>query len=186
MSDVTDLEKIKIDLLRDALKDVTDTIRALDRKVVFLVSYNALFLGAIVAIFAKNWNMILTQAQGLSTSLFGLFIFLWILFLIGIMLNIRPKYNPLDALYDREKMFGENLFFISTLNDKKYSLEFLTNCYDERVDSIKNVKKLLYSEIIILSYIRDSRIKEVKVAAYLSYLFTFVFAIVFLGYILRS
>ena len=42
---MTDMQKVKIEVLRDALKDASATIRALDKKISFLVSYNAIFLG---------------------------------------------------------------------------------------------------------------------------------------------
>ena len=48
---MTDIEKVKIEILRDALKDAIDTVRALDRKIIFLVSYNAIFIGIILKFF---------------------------------------------------------------------------------------------------------------------------------------
>ena len=51
---MTDIEKIKIDILRDALKDAMDTVRALDRKIVFLASFNGIFLGLISTLFLNK------------------------------------------------------------------------------------------------------------------------------------
>lgn len=174
MSKVDDLEKIKIEILRDALKDVVDTIRALDKKIIFLVSYNALFLSVIGALLIRKDEFILSH--GPITELLTLFLFLWVLLLIYIMLNISPTINPLDLIFDREKSFGKNLFFVKT-DSKKLSIEYLTNSYDKRINDVKAVKKLLYTEIIKLSYIRDTRIKHIDNAVFGSYIFTFIFAI---------
>ena len=51
---ISDSEKIKIDILRDALKDASDTVRFLDRKIAFLVSYNAIFLGVLGSFYIKE------------------------------------------------------------------------------------------------------------------------------------
>ena len=174
MNKIDDLEKIKIEILRDALKDASDTIRALDKKTIFLVSYNALFLSAIGALLIRKSEIISNLSP--LTALLALILFSWVLLIIYIMINISPNINPLDIIFDREKPFGKNLFFIKTDSDK-ISIEHLTNSYDQEITDIKKVKKLLYSEILKLSYIRDKRIKHINYASIGSYTFTFIFAL---------
>lgn len=183
MSDISDLDKIKIDILRDALKDVTDTIRALDRKIVFLTSYNALFLGIIGSMFVKNSDLILHQ--GLVTFGFALVIFFWICHVIIIMFNISPFSEPTDGLYTREKDFGKDLFFVH-IGENKKSIGYLRNSFDKRMTDIDELKSLLYNEIVKLSFIRDGRVKGVRYASFGSYFFTFIFALSLSAYILSS
>ena len=175
---MTDIEKIKIDILRDALKDTIDTIRALDRKINFLVSYNAVFLGFIVTIFLKynEIEKLLPNSYQYFYCFLGILGFIWVFVFIGIMMGISPKSNPLDVFKsDYDKSFANNIFFVFT-NGKKEKLDLneLTKNFKNLSDVI-DIEKLLYKEIGKVSYIRDTKLKSVKYSVMASYILTFIF-----------
>jgi len=178
MPKIDDLEKIKMDILRDAVKDASDTIRALDRKIVFLVSYNALFLGLIGTILAKKDTLAISSP---SVTILSIFAFFWVCVLIGIMMNISPVQNPSDVFYSKEdKKFGFNMFFILMKKDEHHSLEYLLNNFDKEITDERSAKKLLFKEIAKVSFIRDNKIRNIQLSVNLSYVFTFIFMLMFL------
>lgn len=148
---MTDIEKIKIDLLRDALKDVIDTVRALDRKIVFLASYNAVFLGIIFSFFFK-YNNIVEQVNYSQYfyPLLGILTLIWVFNFIRVMIGISPRSNPVEVFKSEEdKLFSNNIFFVST-DAKENSLvldDMLIN-YSE-IDNYEGLQKLLYRESVI-------------------------------------
>jgi len=176
-----DINKIKIEILRDAFKDVVDTIRALDRKIVFLVSYNAIFLGFIVSIFLKYKEVekLLPNSYEYFYCYLSILGFIWAFVLIGIMLNISPTVNPIDVFKsDEDKKFGQNIFFIFTDGKKKkLSLNKLIQSYDE-INTKEKLEKLLYKEIGKVSFIRDIKMKNIKYSVWASFSLTFVFILI--------
>ena len=170
-----EIDKIKIDILRDALKDTTDTIRALDRKIVFLVSYNAIFLGFIVTIFLryKDLEEILTKPH--YYFYLGILGFIWACVFIGIMMGIDPKRNPTEVFKEKEdRNFSNNVFFILTEGKESLKLDELLHNFD-KIDSLKKIYKLLYKEIGKTSYIRDMKSKSVSRSVTASWILTFIF-----------
>lgn len=177
-----DIEKIKIDILRDAVKDASDTIRALDRKVVFLVSYNALFLGVIGTILSKKDTLVLDSTSVIALSVIAI---CWVLLLIYTMMNVTPSQNPSDVLYSKDKDFGFNMFFVLVKKDEKHSLKYLLDNFNDNINDVESVKKLLFKEITKLSYIRDTKIEKLKLSIKTSYALTCVFILMFLYYIVK-
>jgi hypothetical protein len=182
-----DLDKVKIDILRDALKDAMDTVRALDRKIVFLASFNGIFLGLISTLFFKQ-KVLKNMISNIELFYCGLGIIaiFWIILFIQIMKGIAPKSNPIDVFKsDTDKKFSNNLFFIFT-DGKKKSLELstLVESY-EKIDSYKKIQKLLYKEIGKLSYIRDTKINSIKTSVKYTWLMITIFTVFFIGFILK-
>jgi len=173
---MNEIENMKIDILRDALKDVSDTLRALDKKTQFLISYNAIFLGLIGAIFLKNsenLEIVIWQKTLFLVSM-GILSFFWVMFLKQLMTNFSPEQNPLDAFCSNlDKNFANDTFFVLTGKHCK-NLEQLVKNYDDEIHNELSVKKLLYKEIVKLSYIRDKRINVLKDAVDKSSKFTIV------------
>jgi len=183
MSDTEkDIEKIKIDILRDAVKDASDTIRALDRKVVFLVSYNTLFLGVIGTILSKKDILLLNKISIIGLSVIAI---CWVLLLMYTMMNVSPSQNPSDVLYDKDKMFGFNMFFVLAGKDQKHSLKYLLDNFNDEISDIENAKKLLFKEVTKLSYIRDDKIRKLQFSIKVSACLTFIFILMFLFYIVK-
>lgn len=183
---MTDIEKVKIDILRDALKDAIDTVRALDRKVVFLVSFNTIFLGLVSTLFFKQEvlrKMILNVEM--FYSVLGAIGIVWIVVFIQIMMGISPKINPIDIFQsDNDKQFSNNVFFVFT-GAKKASLELdkLLDTYN-KIDSYNKIQKLLYKEIGKVSYIRDMKAKSIEISVRLTWMMITVFTVFFMGFIL--
>ena len=183
---MTDIEKIKIDILRDALKDAIDTVRALDRKIVFLTSFNGVFLGLISTLFFKKQALlsIITDIE-LFYSVLGAIALVWIGVFIQIMIGISPKTNPIDIFKSKkDKDFSNNVFFIFT-GAKKSSLELdkLLDNYN-KVDSYIKIQRLLYKEIGKISYIRDTKLQNIKISVRLTWSMISISMIYFMGFIL--
>jgi len=185
---MTDIEKLKIDILRDALKDAIGTVQALDRKIVFLVSFNGVFLGLISTLFFKQEVLtnIISNIE-LFYSILGVIDIIWIIVFIQIMLGISPKINPIEVFKSKEdKEFSNNIFFIFTgANKGSLELDKLIYSYN-KIDSYKKIQKLLYKEIGKVSYIRDSKLKNIKISVNLTWIMITMFTIFFMGFILSN
>lgn len=183
---MTDIEKIKIEILRDALKDAIDTVRALDRKIVFLVSFNGVFLGLISTIFFKQevLKKMISNIE-LFYCVLGSIGIVWVVIFIQIMMGISPKTNPISVFKrNDDKHFANNTFFLFT-SGKESSLELdrLLDTYS-KIDSYKKIQKLLYKEIGKVSYIRDSKLQNIQLSVTLTWMIVTVFIIFFMGFIL--
>lgn len=179
-----EIDKIKIDILRDALKDTTDTIRALDRKIVFLVSYNAIFLGFIVTIFLKYKDVekILVESSQYFYLLLGILGFIWACVFIVIMMGIDPKRNPIEVFKEeKDRNFSNNVFFILTKGKESLNLDELLQNFD-KIDSLKKIYKLLYKETGKVSYIRDMKSKSVNRSVIATWGLTFIFIMIVTGF----
>ena len=177
---MTDIEKVKLDVLRDALKDASDTVRALDRKIVFLVSYNAIFLGIFLKIFLeyKDIKEIFQSNTVYFYVTLGIICLIWVYYFIQIMIGISPKSNPIEVFKaDKDKKFSNNMFFIYT-NGKSNILELdlLVNEYNH-INSYQTLEKLLYKEIGKVSYIRDMKLNIIIQSVNASWILTSVFIV---------
>jgi len=185
---MNEIDKIKIDILRDALKDSIDTIRALDKKIVFLVSYNAVFLGFIVTIFLKYKDVekILVSSYKYFYYCLGVLGFIWACVFIIIMIGINPKHNPIEVFKNKEdKDFSNNVFFILTNGKESLQLNELLDNFD-KINSLKNIYKLLYKEIGKTAYIRDMKSKSVSKSVNFSWKLTLVFIIIVTSFSLQN
>jgi hypothetical protein len=179
---LTDIEKVKIDILRDALKDAIDTVRALDRKIVFLTSFNGIFLGLVSTLFFKKdiLEKMTFNIEVFYISL-GVLIIFWIFLFFKIMNSISPQINPIEVFkLEEDKNFSNNTFFIFTDGKENYlDLETLSKSYSE-IDSYSDLKKLLYKEIGKVSYIRDKKIKNINSSIKYTLLIISIFILILL------
>lgn len=181
----SDIEKVKIDLLRDTLKDATDTVRALDRKIIFLVSYNAIFLLLISRLFFSfnEVKLLFSNPQifyGLLTTL-GL---VWSFYFIKTMLIIAPKINFVNIFESEEdKKFSSQTLFITT--GKKLSLDTLVSNY-EKINSYLDITKILYKEIGKVTYIRDFKVRGIEKSIKATYILTISFLLLIFIFIMIS
>ena len=144
-----DLEKTKIDILRDALKDASDTVRALDRKINFLVSYNAIFLGLISTLYIKFEDIrVIVVYYEYFYGVLTLISLIWVHQFIQMMMSISPKSNPIEVFKEEaDKKFSDNNFFIFTVGiEKSLKLDTLMKSYDT-IKDFDDIQKLLYKEI---------------------------------------
>ncbi len=194
-----ELEKIKIDILRDAVKDVVDTIRALDKKIRYIISFNALalgFVGSILLLYKKE-----LQVDMFSTSfIFGLMLLVpWIFNLVDLLSAFDPKVNPNNIFCsDNDKKLFKKCYFVPFqinlfgMKPKELvNLNDLVKNYDNSIKNIRDVKLMLYKEISKLSYIRDVKIKQIKINLKATIVFTLLsffllFYFAFLGNIAKN
>ena len=182
-----DIEKIKIDILRDALKDVADTIRAMDRKVQFIIGYNAIFLGFISTIFLKMNDLDMLKTDKSLLICLGMLTFIWLIYFMKILSTFSPYQNPLDVFdNDGDKNFSNSTFFITVKESSSINLSELIKNFDNQIEDEKSIKKLLYKEISKLSYIRDSRIERIKEALLFSKVFTIVFMSIIICAVIKN
>lgn len=165
--DEKELEKAKIDVLRDAVKDASDTLRAVDRKVFFLTTKTL----SIIPIFAAI--MLYLKLPDLEGYLLPKEFFTFLLIVLGtlpyffVLKNLlkaaSPKLGPVDNLESADdKIYGNNFFFVHTLAKEsspiQFNLDKITNDFDEKINNAASLKKLLIKENIKVSYIRDTKI----------------------------
>lgn len=167
-----ELEKVKIDILRDSLKDVIDTIRALDKKIRYIISFNGLalgFIGSLLILYKKELDIEIFS----SLSILGfLLLSPWVMNLIGLLWTFDPKVNPNNIFCsDKDKKSFNKCYFIPftfkflNWNPKEHiHLDSLVKQLDESIKDTNDVKLLLYKEISKLSYIRDVKIKNIKIS----------------------
>ncbi len=166
-----ELEKVKIEVLRDSLKDSIDTIRALDKKIRYILSFNGLalgFIGSLLIIYKNELHIGIFS----SLSIMGfLLLSPWVMNLIGLLWTFNPKVNPNDIFCsDKDKKSFNKCYFIpfafdfSSWKPKEHiHLDSLVENFDNSIQSSHDVKLLLYKEISKTSYIRDVKIKNIKI-----------------------
>lgn len=184
-----DLEKSKVEVVRDALKDVADTIRALDRKVSYIIVITSFMLSGYIYIIAKinSFEKLLQdgkkeQLLSFLSENFLLFvpIILFIIALIFLFKSYDPVSNPTQVLSEEDKRFAPNLFFYKYTNSICDKSQNLAKNFLEQTTEINGLLRILYVEICKLSYIRDRKLVLIKIANKL--LFSgFLFAILFLS-----
>lgn len=165
--DEKELEKAKIDVLRDAVKDASDTLRAVDRKVFFLTTKTL----SIIPIFAAI--MLYLKFPDLEGYLLSKDFFTFILIVFGtspyffvlhyLLKSAAPKSGPTENLPSiNDKSFGNNFFYIHTLKKDEEALEFdldkIRDNFDTTLCNANELKKLLIKENIKVSFIRDTKI----------------------------
>lgn len=154
-----DLNKSRIEVLRDATKDVSDTLRALDRKTSYIITLTMFIFSSYSLIVLKMENL---QHIGAKEMMF----FLPLIYLIAAtyfyFYSYSPIENPTIALEDDDNTYVENTFFIFHTEDKANLIDDLAANYILKAPDIKGLAKVLYAEIIKLSKIRGRRINLIK------------------------
>ena len=169
MADI-ELEKMKVDLLRDSLKDVLDTIRALDKKIRYVISFNALalgFIGSILILYKQELKIDIFS----SLSIVGfLLLSPWVANLIGLLWTLDPKVNPNEIFcaekdqkaYDKCYFIHFKFDFFSWKPKQHIHLPDLVDNFNNSIQNNDDIKKIFFKEISKLSYIRDIKIKNIK------------------------
>lgn len=178
-----ELEKSKIDVLRDALKDASDTIRALDRKIFFLTTNTLSIPTAYVGIMYYFFIIQKISILGVDTSYNNVFLIImsiivvlpFILAMAKLIETIVPQSNPLmNFSTDIDKEFASDSFYINTLSYDKlcphvkkivnFSLDKLLLNFNNFTKTSDDVKKLLLKELVKVSSIRDDKLYNFKQA----------------------
>ncbi|MDD3465697.1 MAG: hypothetical protein PHE67_00990 [Campylobacterales bacterium] len=165
-----DIEKVRIDILRDAIKDAIDTIRAIDRKYTALIPI-AFFL---MTTFSSAVLYIGKYNNGCSFINYLLFIgnIFTIVAICLLMFGFKSIINPTEIFSKKEdKQFARNNFFIevelkkfSWGLQKKFELDILVKDFNQNTENSELIKKLLFRELAKVSYIRDYKDKFIKMA----------------------
>lgn len=159
-----EIDRLHIDILRDTTKDVSDTIRAMDRKIFFLTSRIVFMPSIFIAVLVYIFNIkespeldILIKVLIFATIVLTPFI----LSFIPLIKAVLPLVNPLESLKIKEDMkFSENSFFVFT-HKRKFALNELLSNVNELNDANK-IKSALLKQLVVLSTIRDKKIIQFK------------------------
>lgn len=173
--DKCDLDKSKIEVVRDALKDAIDTIRALDRKASYIIAIILFLISSFVLITLKIKNKLIFENTNISIdNIVNLFLFFPIIyFVIAIALlfySYNPVSNPMEVLKEDDKSFGKDTFFIFYSKDQEKDAKDLTNNFLLKAKGIDGILRILYIEILKISKIRERKISLIK----LSIVFLFI------------
>jgi len=178
-----DLTKSRIEVLRDALKDVQDTIRAQDRKASYIIAIEFFIISSFVY-FYKFAH----QLEGIKEyfQLFDLFPVLFFIISIGyLFLSYSPVSNPQEVLNKDDQEFGRGKFFVFYSKDFEYNSEQLAENYLKDTAEEKGLIRVLYIEILKLSKIRERKIKYIKEAnswLLISFVFAFLQVVTLFSY----
>ncbi|MBU0721676.1 hypothetical protein KJ877_10065 [bacterium] len=167
---LSDMDKYRIELLRDSYKDAVDTIRAVDKKVSFVLAFKTYFTTALVTTFVHLIN------EGYLLKSIGAFSYIIVAFMLCIasilysLWQFQPKVNPTEPFipHGSDSRYGNNTLFISTnlsWSNKcptKKHLNTLVMNMGLYTSNIENMKRLMYKEITQVSYIRDWKIKNLS------------------------
>ena len=104
-----DLEKSKIEVVRDALKDAIDTIRAQDRK----ASYMIAIIFFLITAFVLTTLKINSFEKGISyNDSIVFFPIIYLFITVGFLFySYNPVSNPTEVLTEEDKEFGKDKFF---------------------------------------------------------------------------
>lgn len=155
-----DLEKSKIEVVRDALKDAIDTIRAQDRK----ASYMIAIIFFLITAFVLTTLKINSFEKGISyNNLIVFFPIIYLFITVGFLFySYNPVSNPTEVLTEEDKEFGKDKFFIFHMKDKEKDSETLASSFINATEDIKGILKILYIEILKISKIRERKISLIK------------------------
>lgn len=155
-----DLEKSKIEVVRDALKDAIDTIRAQDRKASYMIAIVFFLITAFVLTTLK----INSFEKSISyNDLIDFFPIIYLFITVGFLFySYSPVSNPTDVLTEEDKEFGKDKFFIFHMKDKEKDSETLADNFIDATSNIKGILKILYIEILKVSKIRERKISLIK------------------------
>lgn len=159
---VQELSKYRIELLKDALKDVQETIRAQDRKASYIIAIEFFMISSFIyAFFAmKSYDKIDSLYK--LVELYPIVFF--IISILYLFYSYSPVTNPQEVLDDKDKDLGKNKFFVFYSKDLEYSSHELSQNLLNDIDSEKNLLRVVYIEILKLSKIRERKIKYINIA----------------------
>lgn len=157
---MSDLEKSKIEVVRDALKDAIDTIRAQDRKASYMIAINFFVITSFVLTTLKINNLEEICSYNELINFFPiLYFFIAVTFLLY---SYNPVSNPSETLTKEDENFGKDKFFIFHIKDREKNSDTLVNSYIKSTESIEGILKILYIEILKVSKIRERKISLIK------------------------
>lgn len=155
-----DLEKAKIEIVRDALKDVTDTVRAQDRKASYMIAI-IFFLVTAFTLTTLRINEIVKIEYLDHMMLF--YPILYFIVAVGFLFySYNPVSNPTKVLSNEDAEFGKDKFFILFTKDRDKEATKLVEDFLSATSDIKGILKILYIENLKLSKIRDRKISLIK------------------------
>lgn len=157
------INEARIEVLKDALKDSIDTIRAQDNKASYIIAFAFFIITGFVTITNMIFPITGGNIDSIDLKLYSpLYFFLLSIFLL--FLSYHPVSNPVEVLISEDKELGKNKFFSQYQKDKERSSEVLATEYFNITPDVISVCKIIYIEIIKLSKIRERKISYIKMA----------------------
>jgi len=156
-----DIQKEKLELLKEAIKNTQTIISQIDSKANFLLAISLAIIGGVLT-FTKEILDILTKNNHQEIFIF-VFVFLfpsliiiWNLVIIFKLVYyvINPRINPFKQILDVDSKYENNLFFPIPENDSFKFIETKKKLYDYTDADIENIYLV---ELLKLSYIRHQK-----------------------------
>lgn len=184
-----DLDKSKIDILRDAIKDASDSIKHTERKIqyaltlgFYIVAGNASIITYFIGDIDKAKTIFLIFVTA-SLTIFSIT-------LNAIVLKMDLKRDDLfDSIND--KLFGNNVYAPSykfTLIGKpinKLDLNTLIDNFESCTSCENDLKKVLLKELAFVSYVKEMKVKYFQFGIYIM-LFSFLVTEITIIYITNT
>lgn len=179
----SDLEKSKIEVVRDALKDVIDTIRALDRKASYMIAINFFIITSFVLTTLKINNLEKICSYNELINFFPVLYFF--IAVVLLLYSYNPVSNPSETLTKEDEDFGKDKFFIFHIKDREKNSDTLVENYIKSTGNTTDILKILYIEILKVSKIRERKISLIKASTsflFFGLIFAFIQIITFYEY----
>jgi len=169
---VSEISKLQIEILKEAIKDTQGIINSADIKARFILAINLAILIIIMTSLFHLKNIIESLSSNINyevvvlevlTIFFALFTIIYDIYLTSKTLKnvIYPRISPLDYIEKLPKNLKKSIFFPlpeenGYLNFENYS-KLLKN-----LDSDRRIRELLLLELLKVSYIRDIKLKKLQ------------------------
>lgn len=155
------IEEARIEVLRDALSDVTSTIRAQDNKASYII--------AIVLFISGSYGYCVGIIKDIKCFDYEILMYYFplIYFILAIFFLFRsysPVSNPVEVLNKEDEEFGKDKFFSFYSRDKERKAETMANTFIVNTKKIEDICRIIYIEILKLSKIRERKIHNIKIA----------------------
>ena len=160
----SEIQKVKIQLLLEAIKDGQSIIARLDSKAKFYLAILLAIAGGFVTLgkyliglyFPPHSLKIISVLIILFLS--GLLI--WAIFLIVLLIDkiVSPRSNPIDKISFDEKPMQKTLFFPISRNGRFSYSEYKKEL--QEIESLKGIEKILLIENLKVAAIRDEKINS--------------------------
>ena len=188
-----DLYELKLEMLKDAIKDTQSIISMLDLKARFLLAVNLAIIAGILLIMRQVLTFPISDNEFLCTFIIGIFSIFIIIYNIIIIYKliyyvINPRNSPLEQISNVDSKYKESPFFPIPENNYFDFSKFKNKLENFSEDDIKNIYIL---ELLKISHIRHTKLVNLNEIIYKHFqclivllVIFFLFLLVFIAFIL--
>jgi len=181
-----DLYELKLEMLKDAIKDTQSIISMLDLKARFLLAVNLAIIAGILLIMRQILTFPISDNEFLCTFImetFSIFIITYNIIIIYKLIYyiINPRNNPLKQISNVDPKYKESPFFPIPENNCFDFSKFKNKLENFSEDDIKNIYIL---ELLKISYIRHTKLVNLNEIIYKHFKYLIVLLVIFFLFLL--